>query len=263
MQTISGTFDEDGSVRTDGLAVFSRREFGLNRFDYKAGQHVVFAGPSTRGKTRLCFQLLGYVATPELPALVAVSKPDDKETAQWGARLGYRRVESWPPSRKLSETKLFGNGPPSGYLIWPKFGDINADTARASQVTADLMADTYANGVHHKHAILVMDDTMVKAKVLGLDGNMVTILAMAGAMGIGLWLFVQKPTDSGRTNLWGFENGTHYFFTKGSEARMLQRYVEIAGDKGPVIRRVLPTLEPFQFLYLQKYTGHMCIVDAS
>jgi hypothetical protein len=263
MDTISGTFVEDGSVRSDGLHIFARKEFAQNRFDYKAGQHVIFGGPSTRGKTRLSFELLQYIVSPDLPALVAVSKPDDPETSRWGTRLHFRRVETWPPSKKMSEVEWLGGRRPNGYLIWPKFGDIRADSVNASQITADLLAHTYANGVNHKHAILVMDDTMVKAKVLNLDGDMVTILAMAGAMGIGLWLFVQKPTDSGRTTLWGFENATHYFFTAGSEARMLQRYVEIAGDKGPIIRRVLPTLKPFQFLYLQKYSGHMCIVDAS
>jgi hypothetical protein len=254
---------DTGHQREDGIWIFPRKYFCQHRFDYRAGEHVVFGGPSTRGKTRLCFDCLEYVATPSLPAYVAVSKPDDKESAQRGAELGYRRLNEFPPTPKMSETKTFGNGPPSGYLIWPQFGDIHADAANAARVTGDLLAHTYANGVKKKHAILIMDDTMVKAKVLGLDGDMVTILAMAGAMGIGLWIFVQKPTDSGRTTLWGYENATHLFFTKGGDARMLQRYVEIAGDKGPVIKRVLPTLEPFQFLYMQKYLGHLCIVDAS
>jgi hypothetical protein len=154
-------------------------------------------------------------------------------------------------------------GPPRGYLVWPDFGDIENDTQRASDVTAALLANVYANGVHKKHAILVMDDTMVKAKVLGLDGNMVTILAMAGAMGIGLWVFVQKPTDSGRTTLWAFENATHLFLTKGGDKHMLDRYVEIAGDKGALVRSVVPQLKEFQFLYIHKREGWMCIVDAS
>jgi len=248
--------------RPDGLWIFSRQEFGEFRFDYNPGEHAVFGGPSTRGKTRLCFDLLEYVVTPDLPAMVAVSKPDDKETASQGARLGFRRVSEWPPPPKVGE--LF-NGKPAGYLVWPEMGDINTDIPRCARVTRDLMEHTYAGGVKHRHAILVMDDTMVKAKVMGLDGNMVTILAMAGAMGIGLWIFVQKPTDSGRTTLWGYENATHLFLTKGGDARGLKRYMEIAnaGEYGNVVERTIPTLTDFQFLYIHKYHGYLCIVDKS
>lgn len=248
--------------RPDGIWVFSRGEFGEFRFDYNPGEHVVFGGPSTRGKTRLAFNLLRYVATPDLPAMIAVSKPDDKETAEQGVMLGYRRVAEWPPPPKIRE--MF-DGKPTGYLVWPQMGNINSDIPKCAKVTRDLMEHTYAGGVKHRHAILVMDDTMVKAKVMGLDGNMVTILAMAGAMGIGLWIFVQKPTDSGRTTLWGYENATHLFLTKGGDERMLKRYMEIAnaGEYAPVIQKLIPSLKDYQFVYLHKYSGHLCIVDAA
>lgn len=248
-----------GHQRDDGIWVFSREEFGRYRFDYRKGQHVVFGGPSTRGKTRMAFDMLDYVATEDLPALVAVSKPDDTETELQGARLQFRRVYDWPPPPKIKEIM---EGKPRGYLVWPRLGNINTDVAVSAGVTRRLMEHTYAGGAKKKPAILVMDDTMVKAKVLGLDGDMVTILAMAGAMGIGLWIFVQKPTDSGRTTMWGYENATHLFFTKGGEQRMMLRYVEIAGDMGPHVKRIVPTLEPFQFLYVHKYENWLCVVDS-
>jgi hypothetical protein len=91
---------------------------------------------------------------------------------------------------------------------------------------------------------------------------MVTILAMAGAMDLGLWVFVQKPTDSGRTPLWAFENCQHLFVSKGGDARMLKRYAEIAGDKGPLLLSAVPTLKTYQFLYVDRVHGHICIVDA-
>lgn len=250
----------DAWKREDNVWQFGRNEFCEFRFDYRPGEHVVFGGPSTKGKTRLAFNLLRYCATPTLPAYVAVSKPDDKESSTQGAMLGYRRVGEWPPAKKFAE--LFPEGKPNGYLVWPRLGNAETDGAALTKITKDLINDTYAGGVKHKHAILVMDDTMVKAKVLGLDGSMVTIIAMAGAMGIGIWIFVQKPTDSGRTTLWGYENATHLFFTKGGDARMLARYLEIAGEQGPTIRRLLPTLKPYEFVYLQRYEGWVCVVSA-
>jgi len=260
--------NDDGEARPDygfhpenGLAVFKRRIFAEDYFDYEDGEHVVLGGPTRRGKTKLAFVLLEYNATPECPAYIAVSKPDDTISIQEGQRLGYRRISEFPPSKKINELKMF-DGPPSGYLVWPHFGDINEDIKNAERVHGKMIDSVYADGAKGKHAILVMDDTMVKAKVMGLDGRMVTVLTMAGAMGIGMWIFIQKPTDSGRTTVWGFEQATHLFFTKGGDDRVLSRYAEIAGDNGSIVKAVVPKLEPYQFLYIHKYNGTICIVDA-
>lgn len=241
-----------------GLIVFERTEFCAERWDYKKGEHVVFGGPSTKGKTRLCFDLLRYTCSPELPAYVAQSKPTDKETRQGAERLGFRTVEDWPAPRQVKE---LWDGKPPGYLVKPPFGDIDKDMDRCAVITARLLNDRYTAGVKGHNGILVMDDTMVKAKIMGLDKQMVTILAMAGAMGIGEWVFVQKPTDSGRTPLWAYENSTHCFFTKGGDAKMLARYAEIGGEHGPLIKAVVPTLQQYQFLYFHKSEGWVCIVD--
>lgn len=251
----------DYAYRPDGIAVFGRDQFCEHYFIFNHGEHVVFGGPTQRGKTTLAFQLVRHIATADYPAYVAVSKPDDKTSIEWGARLGYRRISEFPPTKKIGELKIF-NGPPSGYLVWPRFGDIDLDIANASRVHGKLLSQTYADGAKGKSCMLIMDDTMVKAKLQKLDGKMVTILAMAGAMHISLWIFVQKPTDSGATTVWGFEQATHLFFTKGGDKRVLDRYAEIAGDKGQMVKAIVPTLEPYQFLYVHKYEGFCCIVDS-
>jgi hypothetical protein len=254
--------DMDSRIRDDGVTVFKRQIFCREYFPYKRGEHVVFGGPSTRGKTTFAFDLLQYTCTPESPAYIAVSKPNDPVTAQRGAELGFRRVEDWPAPRRVQE--LLGGEKPKGYLIWPPFGNLDDDMTRCADVTERLIKDRYSHGANPKSkgGILVMDDTMVKAKIMGLDSHMVTILAMAGAMKLGLWIFVQKPTDSGRTTLWGYENATHLFFTKGGDARMLNRYAEIAGDNGKAAKQIIPTLKPFEFLYIHKYENYMCVVGA-
>lgn len=241
------------------MEVVSRDEFDRELFHYEDGQHVVFGGPSTKGKTRLAFDLLEYCATEERPAHVAQSKPTDRETERGAKRLGFRTVSDWPPPRKVGE--MLGGEKPRGYVIRPKFGNLDTDMDNCARITSRLLMDRYTAGVKGKKGILVMDDTMVKAKILGLDREMVTIIAMAGAMGIGEWVFVQKPTDSGRITLWAYENAIHCFFTKGGDARMLKRYAEIAGDRGQLLVETIPTLKPYQFAYLHKDEGWYCIVD--
>jgi len=259
--TETGDVVNDFEYRPDGIAVFSRDAFCENYFHFEKGDHVVFGGPTRRGKTQLAFELVRHIASPEYPAYVAVSKPDDKVSIQWGERLGYRRISEFPPNKKIRELNVF-DGKPSGYLVWPKFGNIDLDIPNASRVHGTLLRQTYADGAKGKPCILIMDDTMVKAKIQNLDGQMVTILAMAGAMGISLWIFVQKPTDSGRTTVWGYEQASHLFFTKGGDSRVLDRYAEIAGDKGNLVKATIPTLEPYQFLYIHKYENFICIVDS-
>jgi len=241
------------------LYTFSREEFAVRRFDYKPGQHVVFGGPTQRGKTTLAFQLLEYCATPTLPAYVAVSKPMDKTTQQEGKRLGYRRVTDWPVSKKLSE---MWDGPPPGYLIWPKFGDLDNDTEVCARVTRNLINDRYTAGVKNKHGILVMDDTMVKSKIYGLDREMTTILAMSGAMGIGMWTFVQKPTDSGQASIWSYGASEHVFLTRDPDRRNQQRYNDIGGIDGQYVAQVTRSLKPYQFLYIKRTEAFVCVVDS-
>jgi len=249
------------AYKQNGVWVFSRDEYRQRRWHYAPGEHVVFGGPSKRGKTQLAFDLMEPVVCPEFPAYVAVSKPTDPVTLQRGKELEFEFVQEWPPVRKWKHVL---NGPPPGWVIWPQFGDINTDFENAARVTANLMADRYtASARHEKNSagILVMDDTMVKAKIMGLDKQMVTILAMAGAMKVGLWVFVQKPTDSGSTPLWSFENADHGFFAKGGDDRMLDRYGQIAGDQGKLLKMVVPKLDRYQFFYLDKANGFVCVVD--
>lgn len=247
--------------RADGIWVVPRPEFCQRRFDYKAGQHVVFAGPTQRaGKTTLAFQLLEYTATPEMPAYVAVSKPSDKVSATEGARLGYRRVDTYPFPPRFKE--LVKEGKPCGYLIWPKMSKPDTAMQNASGVISKLIDGVYANGAKGKKCILVLDDTVTKSKVLGLDRQMVMVITMSGAMGVGGWFFVQKPSDAGKAALWSYPNAEHVFISKDPVKRNRAYYRDIGGFDGDVVSTVTMSLKPYQFLYLERSHGYMCIVDS-
>jgi hypothetical protein len=239
--------------------VIPREDFARQYFHYEPGQHVLFAGPTQMaGKTTLCFKLLEFTATPEMPAYIAVSKPDDPVTEKEMKRLGYRLVRTWPAPKKLNE---IWDGNPPGYVIWPEFGDIDKDADKAAAVTGALLRDRYAQGVKHKKGILVCDDTVVKSKLLGLDRYMTTHIAMAGAMKVGGWYFVQKPTDSGKAAIWSYGNSAHVFLSKDPDRRNRQRYDEIGGFDPHMVSDASMTLKPYQFLYLSR-KGEMCIVDS-
>lgn len=248
--------------REDGLWVFPRKEFVQERFSYKAGQHVVFAGPSQNGKTTLAFDLLETCATPQLQAFVVVSKPTDPVTEKRGKELEYRRVSEWPPKTTVKELR---DGKPSGYLIWPRFGDMDTDVENASRVTRDFLSSTYAAGARKKKAIIVLDDTYLKARVLGLDREMTTIHAMSGAMGQGAWTFVQKATNAGETTLIAYSAAEHMFLFHEPNEAYRKKFGEIGGVDPKKVERAVMSLdkERFQCLYIKRTGRHMCIVDGS
>jgi hypothetical protein len=241
--------------------VIGRQDFCREFFDYEPGQHVVFAGPTQMaGKTTLSFQLLEYTATPELPAYVLVSKPRDPVTLKEGRRLGYRFVTEWPVPRQAQE---MWRGRPPGYVIWPKFGDIDADLDKAAAITSEVMKDRYKAGTSGKHkGIMVVDDTVTKSKLMGLDRYMTTHIAMAGAMDLGGWYFVQKPTDSGRAAIWAYGNSAHVFISHDADKKNRDRYDEIGGFDPREVSTVSKNLKPYQFLYLCRTNNTACIVDA-
>lgn len=253
-------------TRPDGVTVVRRKAFARDFATFfKFGQHAVFGGPTTRGKTTFAFDLMDEVCTPRSPGYVVVSKPRDEVTEERGAQAGFRFVGEWPPPVKLQELETFGGEKPPGYVIWASGGQLHEDMERGAVLTETVILDLYHNTAKQKvlrGGVLVMDDTMVKAKLQGQDANMTMMIAMSGALKLSMWLFLQKPTDSGRTPLWGFENATHLFFTKGGDKRMLQRYREIMGEYGDKALAIIPTLGDYEFLYLHRYEGWMCIVGA-
>ena len=239
--------------------VIDREEFASSYFDYEPGQKVVFGGRSQEaGKTTLAFKLLEYTATPECPAYVILSKGRDPVTEREGKRLNYRFVNKWPVEKQFKE--LAGEKP-AGYIISAGYGDLSEDTAKATQISSSVLQDRYKAGSRGKQSIIVADDTVVLSKLMGQDNNMVTIIALGGAMDVGLWIFVQKPTDSGKTAIWGFENAEHTFLSKPKDMRAFDRYGEIGGQDKKLVIRCLNLLKKYQFLYLSG-SGHMCIVGA-
>jgi hypothetical protein len=239
--------------------VIPREDFASSYFDYEPGQKVVFGGRTQEaGKTTLAFKLLEYTATPELPAYIICSKGRDPVTEAEGKRLGYRFTNDWPVEPKFKE--LAGNKP-AGYIIQAKYGDLTKDADKAARISNAVLLDRYKAGTRGKASIIVADDTVVLSKLLGQDKEMVTIIALGGAMDVGLWIFVQKPTNSGNAAIWGFENAEHTFLSKPKDIRAFDRYGEIGGQDKKLVIRCLEMLKKYQFLYLSG-AGYMCIVDS-
>jgi hypothetical protein len=242
---------------------YPRHYFAQYCFEYTPGDHVVFGGPTQiSGKTQLAFDLLEYVATPDCPAYVGVSKPKDAVTSYYSKKYDWKIVREWPPSKGIRE--FFGHKY-AGYVVWPQFGDLYKDRDQVQEVLGAMIADRYGLSARSKkpvYGILVMDDTRDKEKVVGLKYEMTTVLSMAGAMGLGEWCFVQKGSQQGDTALMAYPNAKHCFLFYDPTTRGAEYYGSIGGVDPDYIEWVLPQLKPRQCLYIYRNGPTLCIVDS-
>lgn len=101
------------------VEVIPRRDF-VTEFgsDYQPGQHVSLFGPTGRGKSRLCFQLLGQVISPEhqVNSLHGKIKGRDPVVTAAGRKFHLRVVPELPSeARQRYDRKRKWNG----YIIVP------------------------------------------------------------------------------------------------------------------------------------------------
>jgi hypothetical protein len=86
--------------------------------DYKPGQHVSLFGPTGRGKSTLCFQLLGEVISPDLQviSLHGKIKGRDKVIDKAAQRYHLRIVPTLPSAtrQRLDRKRHF-----NGYIVVP------------------------------------------------------------------------------------------------------------------------------------------------
>ena len=245
--------------------VISRPVFYRYVWSYNPGEHVVFGGPSQiSGKTQLALELLGFTVSVEMPAYIAVSKPRDKVTSYFAKLYNWKITREWPPSRGVRE--FFGKKY-TGYVVWPHFGDLYGDRDKVATVLGKMIADRYGASARSSkdkpvNGIIVADDTRDKEKVLGLKLEMTIVLAMAGAMGLGLWVFVQKPSQAGDTALMAYSSGNHWFIFHDSTVTGRDYYADIGGIDPDYMAWVIERLGPRQALYICRDGPYCCIVDS-
>lgn len=124
-----------------------RREFGK---DYRPGQHVSFFGPTGRGKSTLCYQLLGEVINPEhqVISLHGKIKGRDGVIARSAKRLNLRIVPELPSGtrQKVDRKRRF-----NGYILVPleKPGDPEEEAKLLRREFKRALSQNYQTTARH------------------------------------------------------------------------------------------------------------------
>jgi hypothetical protein len=238
------------------------REDFLGRFwRYQAGQHTTFLAPTDCGKTTLCFQLLQRTWQLErIPTVFYATKPRDDLVADWADGLGYKTIRDWPPPATGRLWRALFNQPVPGWVLWPRHdGDPDIDDAHHHEVFRRAMLATYRDGARRKRArwITVSDEAGSLANDLALRKIQTTVLKKARACKCGSWNGDQRPANLPYEC---YNCAEHVFIHHDPDKRTRERYDEIGGFDGNVVRDVVRTLEKWSYLYLRRSDRSMCII---
>jgi len=257
---------DDGPVAQD-IYRFDREEFFADYWRYgESGdaEHATFCGMNRSGKTTLAFQCLEHSTRtdPEMGkddsrvALVLVMKPQDRTPELWGRKLGYKRIDQWPPPMMRAERKYNVRKAPPGYLVWPKLGNLRTDNDRLRKLFYTVLAESYAQAARGKRAqerIIFADEVIGLQRISNGDypikGALDDLYERGAGMGVGLWAALQKPFNA-PTN--AYENSIHIFIWRTNDRRNLKRYEEIGGIDADALDGIVRTLRGRDCLYINR-----------
>lgn len=218
--------------------VWGREQF-LEYFgrSYAPGQHVTLIGPTQRGKTYISHQMLGQVASPQLPAVILAGKPPGRDHTMEEApgKLGLLEVETWPPpltthARRWWAGNVRNQPVPNGYILKPhqSLEDLDADENNMRDQFNRAMKSTYA-GKHGK-VIVVADETKLLYD-LGLKKRHEAILTRGAPM-VGMWSLLQRGRNF---SLYTYDMPEHTLFFQDPDGVNVKRYAEMVGGLDPAL----------------------------
>lgn len=227
--------------RTDGYANtttgnvphVTRVEF-LREWDYKGG-HLTMIGPTQRGKTRLCLELLSRSISPQRRCLILAGKPPsrDHEMTEAAAKLNLRVIESWPPDPNFKDRNR------NGWVLRPKqrLQDSDEDNAVLQREFKRGIMGGYRTSPKHP-LITVVDEAFLVHHDLKLQRVCEAPLTR-GLPDNMMWTLMQR----GRfISYHCYSAPEHIFIYKDDDKTNQQRYSEIGGVDPRLIMEILPNL---------------------
>lgn len=199
-------------------------------------EHVTLVGPTGQGKSTLALALLKErVRLRKANVVVFGTKPRDATLS----KLGWPVIREWPPGYGKEQV-----------IFWPKFGDVRSARSRQRKAFEPVLADIFRDGGR----TVYIDEAAYFAKELRLDAIMRQYWTQGRSQNLIVVAGTQRPVDVPRPM---FSECSWFIAFRTADEDELKRVSEIGGTDTKLIREVMRTLKPHEFLAVQTRTGTM------
>jgi hypothetical protein len=233
--------------------------------------HVTMIGPTRRGKTTLCFQLLDAVLKKHkkdhwtVVVLHGKIKKRDETIPEWSKKSNYRVVKSWPPGPTLRPSKMKRRV--NGYVLRPLGND--KMTAKEEE---KVLQQEFAKGIRTNYhstrnvKITLVDERAQADKDLRLTTDLDAPL-QRGLPHNPEWNNIQRGKW---ISYHCYDAPEHMFLFFDDDDSNLDRYAEFGCGDPRAIKAILKDLKTSkskdggvisQCLYMRRSDRYMCIVD--
>jgi hypothetical protein len=233
--------------------------------------HLTMIGPTQRGKTTLCFQLLGAIhkAHPNMSVVVLHGKIKGRDPTmeEWAKKNNYRIIRQYPPSPSARPKHWKRNV--NGYILRPlKKGDIPASEEEKQLKTeyAKALRANYHFTHKKKVKITLVDERAQADKDLRLTDQLDAPL-QRGLPHNPEWNNIQRGAW---VSYHCYDAPEHMFIYHDDHESNRKRYSEFGCADPEVIFRLVSKLKTkksktggtiSQCLYMRRSDRYMCIVD--
>jgi hypothetical protein len=203
-------------------------------------QHVTLVGPNGQGKSELALRLIRRRA--ELRGshvVVFATKPRDRALSKLGRQPGWSIIRKWPPSYGQERV-----------IFWPPFGDVRSVTSRHREIMNETLADVF----HEGNRVIYFDEAYYMAQDLECEPIMRKMWQMGRSQNLIVVAGTQRPVAVPRPM---FSECAWFFAFRTSDEDELRRVGELGGSDTKVLRSIMRTLRPHEFVACQTRTGNV------
>jgi hypothetical protein len=268
---VRGSPREDADNEASQVPVIDRERFVGEFATSYTPSHVTLIGPTRRGKTTLCFQLLDAVLKEHkkehwrVVVLHGKIKRRDQTMKEWGKKSNYRTVKTWPPGPTLRPSHWKRNV--NGHILLPLSND-KLSAAQEEKVLKEEFTKSIRSNYHSTKGVKItlIDERAQADKDLKLTKDLDAPL-QRGLPHNPEWNNIQRGAWC---SYHCYDAPEHIFLFFDDDDSNLERYAEFGCGDPRVIVALLKKLKTSkskdggtisQCLYMRRSDRYMCIVD--
>ncbi len=253
------------------VGVVSRQEFVRQFAEKYTPSHCTFIGPTRRGKTTLCFQLLHAILNKhkkdhwKVVVLHGKIKKRDATMQENAKKSNYRIVKSWPPG--LTARPRHWKRNVNGYILLP-LGNDKMSAAEEEKVLKGEFGRAIRSNYHKTRGVTItlIDERAQADKDLKLTKDLDAPL-QRGLPHNAEWNNIQRGAWC---SYHCYDAPEHMFLFYDDDDSNLDRYAEFGVGDPRAIKQILKNLKTAkskdggtisQCLYMRRSDRYMCIVD--